>query len=378
MVLEEMGIYDEALNLYYDLDEMEDSLYTTQLSNALSDMQMRFDVAKKESELEVARSELEVNTIQQRSLIAAIAGLAILIIVGLWLFKQRLQNRELAAEKEKREKELFEVRNIELKSAFDEIEYKNQEITASIKYAKRIQKAILPSDRILSEVLPNSFVLYKPKDIVAGDFYWLETHDDWIYFAAADCTGHGVPGAMVSVICNNGLNRSVREFGFRDPNDILGKTRDLVIQEFEKSEETVKDGMDISLYALHKESKTIKWSGANNPLCVVKANQELDNRIIEMKADKQPIGEFGAGRPFTQHELVLEDGDMIYSYSDGYPDQFGGDNGKKFKSVNFKKLLVSIADQSLSDQKEILDTTFEKWRGELEQIDDVCVFGVRV
>ena len=377
-VLEQIGDYKEALELYYEMDEMEDSLYTNELANALSDMHARFDIAQKESELQKAKSEIELNTIQQRSLFGAIAALGILMIIGYFLFKQRLQNRALAAEKEKKEKELFEIRNTELKNAFDEIEYKNQEITASIKYAKRIQKAILPSNKILKHALPESFVFYKPKDIVAGDFYWVEMVEDWVFFAAADCTGHGVPGAMVSVICNNGLNRSVREFGLREPGQILNKTRELVIKEFEKSDEEVKDGMDVSLYALNRKTNFIKWSGANNPFCVGKSNGVSEDRLVEIRADKQPIGAFGAGKPFTQHEMQLEKGDMIYSYSDGYPDQFGGEQGKKFKSVNFKKLLADIAEKSMKEQHDMLMASFEKWRGDLEQIDDVCVFGVRV
>jgi serine phosphatase RsbU (regulator of sigma subunit) len=219
--------------------------------------------------------------------------------------------------------------------------------------------------------LEESFILYKPKDIVAGDFYWMEHRDNKVLFAAADCTGHGVPGAMVSVVCNNALNRSVREHGLTDPGKILDKTREIVIQEFEKSDEEVKDGMDIALCSL--QGNTLAYAGANNPLWIVR-----NGEIIETKADKQPIGKFRAATPFTTHTIELEKGDTIYLFSDGYADQFGGEKGKKMKTVNFKKSLLSLQDKSMTEQKELINIAFEDWRGSLEQIDDVCVIGVRI
>lgn len=250
-------------------------------------------------------------------------------------------------------------------------EEKNQEILDSIKYAKRIQSAILPPDQLIKDQLPNSFILYKPKDIVAGDFYWLEKTEKGVLFAAADCTGHGVPGAMVSVICNGGLNRSVREFGLNDPGQILDNTRELVIQEFEKSEEEVKDGMDIALCKI--EATVLSYAGANNPLWVVR-----NGEVLETKANKQPIGKFDNPAPYTTHSMQLEKGDSIYLFSDGFVDQFGGEKGKKFKPSNLRKLLISIQNQSMEHQKTLLDEAFEDWRGTMEQIDDVCVVGVRV
>jgi len=256
-----------------------------------------------------------------------------------------------------------------------ELKGKNEEIIASITYAKRIQTAILPPKRLIDQLLPNSFVLYKPKDIVAGDFYWLESVDDLVFFAAADCTGHGVPGAMVSVICNNGLNRSVREFGLRKPGEVLDKTRELVIKEFEKSDEEVLDGMDISLAVINYQTKELQWAGANNPLWIVRKGS---SEIEEIKANKQPIGRYSKAVPFTNHVITLTEGDSIYLFSDGFPDQFGGANGKKYKSVNFKKLIIKTASSPISRQKSILDNEFETWRGPHEQIDDVCVIGLKV
>jgi len=241
----------------------------------------------------------------------------------------------------------------------------------SITYAKRIQSAILPPAKLVKEYLQDSFILYKPKDVVAGDFYWMEHRDGKVLFAAADCTGHGVPGAMVSVICNNALNRSVREHGLTKPGEILDKSREIVIQEFDKSDEDVRDGMDIALCSL--DGNKVEYAGANNPLWLIRKGE-----LIELKGDKQPIGKYAKEEPFNTYELDLEAGDTLYIFSDGYADQFGGTKGKKLKTANFKRLLVSIQDKPMKEQKEFIDTSFEEWRGDLEQIDDVCVIGVRI
>jgi len=192
-------------------------------------------------------------------------------------------------------------------------------------------------------------------------------------FAAADCTGHGVPGAMVSVVCNGGLNRSVREYGLTNPGEILDKTRDIVIEEFAKSEEEVKDGMDIALCSI--KGKKLKYAGANNPLWII---QKDGTEVIQIKADKQPIGKYAQEHPFKTHEIDVNEGDTIYLFSDGYQDQFGGEKGKKFKTANLKRLLLTIQNETIDKQKELLIKAFEDWKGELEQVDDVCVIGVRV
>ena len=223
----------------------------------------------------------------------------------------------------------------------------------------------------MKEYLNESFILYKPKDVVAGDFYWMEHKDGKVLFAAADCTGHGVPGAMVSVVCNNALNRSVREYGLTDPGRILDKTREIVIQEFEKSEEEVKDGMDIALCSI--EDNKLKYAGANNPLWIIR-----NSEIIETKANKQPIGQFDKPVPYKTHSFDLEQDDSIYLFSDGYVDQFGGEKGKKFKSKAFRELLLCIQDKSMEQQQTIINEAFETWKGNLEQIDDVCVIGFRI
>jgi serine phosphatase RsbU (regulator of sigma subunit)/Flp pilus assembly protein TadD len=251
------------------------------------------------------------------------------------------------------------------------IEEAHKEITDSIAYAKRIQTAILPPRTQLDECLKNHFVLYKPKDVVAGDFYWLESNDEHLLFAAADCTGHGVPGAMVSVVCHNALNRAVREFGLRLPGEILDKTKVIVVEEFMKAEEDVKDGMDICLCSL--ERNKLYFSGANNNLWLIR-----NNEIIEYKGDKQPVGKYALDNRFTTHEIDLKKGDSFYIFTDGYVDQFGGEKGKKFKPKNLKNLILSIQDKPIKEQELLLDEAFENWKGQLEQVDDVCVIGVRI
>ena len=270
-----------------------------------------------------------------------------------------------------KQKGVIEQQKAQVELAHDELEEKNQEIIDSIIYAKRIQSAILPPMKVVKEYLKESFILYKPKDVVAGDFYWMEQKNGKVLFAAADCTGHGVPGAMVSVVCNNGLNRSVREHGLTIPGEILDKTREIVVQEFKKSEEDVKDGMDIALCSI--EGMKLQYAGAYNPLWIIR-----NGEIIETKANKQPIGQFDHPEPYTTHSFNLEKGDAIYIFSDGYVDQFGGEKEKKFKAKAFKKLLLSLQDKSMEEQKIVIDETFETWKGNLEQIDDVCVIGVRI
>jgi serine phosphatase RsbU (regulator of sigma subunit) len=282
----------------------------------------------------------------------------------------RIRTRALRA-RQKTLENTVEVRTKELAVKHEQLEETHKEITDSIAYAKRIQSAILPPIKLVKEYLKDSFILYKPKDVVAGDFYWMENISDKILFAAADCTGHGVPGAMVSVLCNGALNRAVREFNLEIPGEILDKAREIVIEEFEKSEEEVKDGMDIALCSLEKN--VLQYAGAHNPLWLIR-----NGEIVETKADKQPIGKFDKTIPYTTHNFNLEKGDSIYIFSDGFVDQFGGEKGKKFKAKAFRELLLSIQSENMDQQKRLIDNAFEKWRGKIEQIDDVCVIGVRV
>lgn len=267
----------------------------------------------------------------------------------------------------------IQVQNKLIRSINTKLKVQTTEITDSITYARRIQEAILPSENFLKNQLVENFILYQPKDIIAGDFYWMEIIDGKIFVAVADCTGHGVPGAIVSVICSNALNRSVLEFKINDPGEILNKTRELVLDAFSKSDQNVSDGMDISLICINPETSHLLWSGANIPLWYIK-NKEL----LELTPNKQPIGNFENSTSFLTHSLVLDKGDVLYLFSDGYADQFGGEKGKKFKSRPLKNLLIENAHLSMADQKIILEKTLHDWKGNLEQVDDICFMGLKI
>lgn len=323
-------------------------------------------------------------------------GLGLVIVFTIFLF-----NRFQITQKQK---SIIESQKDEVEHQKELVEEKNKEITDSILYAKRLQEAILPPQRWMQEHLPNSFVLFMPKDIVSGDFYWMESFarsseiaSDGVFFAAADCTGHGVPGAMVSVVGANGLNRCVNEFTLQEPRLILDQLTDLVIDNFSRSEEEVKDGMDIALCCLTSNAdhqKVLQYAGANNPLYLIRKGaaplqstdgtthepvlNQGDKRLYEIKATKQPIGQYHARQPFEQHELILQSGDACYVFSDGFADQFGGPKGKKFKYKPFKRLLMEISNEDSPTQHDRLQEAFEAWRGQLEQVDDVCVIGVRI
>lgn len=339
----------QAKYLYEKQKVIDDANYEKELT--LSEL-------KHEQQLEIEKQEKET---QKVVIIAIGIGLVLVIVFLIFVFNRLRMTRK--------QKKIIENQKQLVEKSHKELEIKNKEITDSIKYAKRIQSAILPTDKTIKKYLPNSFVLYLPKDIVAGDFYWLEQREDTILFAVADCTGHGVPGAMVSVVCNNALNRSVREHFLTNPAKILDKSRDIVIEEFAKSNEDVKDGMDIALCALNNNQLT--FSGANSPLWIIRNNQ-----IIELKPNKQPVGKYEQEKPFNSEQFNVLKGDVLYLFSDGYVDQFGGEKGKKFKSKALKTLLLDIHLKPLAEQNQILKDTFMVWKGDIEQIDDVCIIGV--
>lgn len=316
----------------------------------------------KDVEILAKSAQIEKDRIQK---IALYGGILFMIISGGIMYNRFRFIRKQKNIIEKQSKETEEQKII--------IEEKQKEILSSISYAKRLQEAILPPKNAISNLLPQSFILYKPKDIVAGDFYWLEHKQKKIMIAAADCTGHGVPGALVSVVCSNALNRAVNEFEFTEPGKILDKTRELVVETFERSEMEVKDGMDISLAVIDKDKNLIQWAGANNPLWIIR-NSEL----IEFKPNKQAIGKVDNPVEYKTHEISLLNGDCLYIFTDGYADQFGGPNGKKFKYRQLYDLMIELSQLSIVQQKEKLDKEFNEWKGNLEQVDDVCVIGIKI
>lgn len=261
----------------------------------------------------------------------------------------------------------------ELEKRKEELENKNKEITDSLHYARYLQEVILPPIAFVKSRVRDCFILYKPKDIVAGDFYFAEAVGDTFFIAAADCTGHGVPGAILSVLCYNALNQATREFNLKDPGLVLDKVNELVSSAFEKSSLNVNDGMDISLLACNTAEKNILWAGANNPIWAI-----FNNQMLELKGNKQPIGKYHNRIPFTSHHIPWQEETWFYLVTDGYADQFGGNEGKKFLRKNLMDLIRSIHKQSGAEQYLILDDTFASWKGENEQVDDVTILGIMI
>jgi serine phosphatase RsbU (regulator of sigma subunit) len=300
-----------------------------------------------------------------------LAFLILIIVFGAFMYKRYQitvkQNRIINMQHKAVEKQ----RN--------QIAQKNDEILASINYAKRIQATILPSERKISRNIPNSYVVYLPKDIISGDFYWVENNDalpDTVLFAVCDCTGHGVPGALVSLVCHNALNRAVKELGLLQPSLILDCAADLIIENFSKNNKAndeIKDGMDLALCALNTKTGELQFAGAQNPIWIFKAN----HTIVEIKGDKQPIGKIENRLAFTNKKYQLENNDTIYLFSDGFADQFGGQNGKKLQRGKFKELIHKIHHLPLNQQQNELISFFESYKGKFEQIDDVCVMAVK-
>ncbi len=254
-----------------------------------------------------------------------------------------------------------------------ELEERNKEVKDSIAYAERIQTAILPSHRTVEYMLPGSFVVYLPKDIVSGDFYWVEKKENISLVAVCDCTGHGVPGAMMSVICNNALNRTINGFRLSRPSEILDKLNEVLEQIFAKGGTEIRDGMDIALCAINYETRTVHYAGANNSMYYFSKGE-----IHEVKADRQPIGRFESKVPFKNHTIQLDAGDFVYLFSDGIADQFGGPQGKKFKYKRVKEILQANARKPVNEQKNAVLDGFRAWKGNIEQVDDVCLMGVRL
>ena len=250
------------------------------------------------------------------------------------------------------------------------------DVTDSIRYAKRLQDSILPPKRYIESLFPSSFVLFKPKDIVSGDFYWMNKIGSKHIFAAVDCTGHGVPGAFMSLVGANGLNAAVKEHRLQSPGKILDDLNNYASESLYKQgdENAVRDGMDIAICSIDYKKMLLEYSGAYNPLYVVR-----NNEIVITKGDKFAIGSFNPyTKSFSTHKIPLMVGDIIYVFSDGYADQFGGIKGKKFMYKQFRETLLSIKDLSMEDQKSALDQKIETWKGSYEQVDDILIIGVQI
>jgi serine phosphatase RsbU (regulator of sigma subunit) len=351
--------FKASANYYYDFIQKQDTIFNEKNSKELSDIKTKFEIEKKEVlfKAEQEKKEQEISFQKQLRNISIIA-LLLLIGVVFYIFKNLQQIRK---------------NNIIISHQKQLVDEKQKEIVDSINYAKRLQQGILPPTKYFQSVIPHHFIFYQPKDIVAGDFYWLEKIDDLIFIAAADSTGHGVPGAMVSVVCNNALNRAVKEFQLKDTGRILDKTKQLVLETFERSENAVNDGMDISLLCIDYNNKKITWSGANNALWY-NVNKEWKS----IDANKQSISKTDKTELYTTHEIDYKPDTMFYLLTDGFADQFGGPKEKKFLSKKLKDHLSQIAHLPCEEQVKDITKVFNDWKGQLEQVDDVTVIGVKI
>ena len=263
-----------------------------------------------------------------------------------------------------------------LKSQNEIIEEKNKDITDSINYAKRLQTAILPPKDLVNSILPEHFIIYQPKDIVSGDFYWVSHHDSKIMVAAIDCTGHGVPGALLSIVGHNAINQTVNELGILQPAKVLDSMNTLIKKILHQDKGSdIRDGMDMALCTFDKTTNTLEYSGANNPVFILS-----EGKLNIIKGSKLTVGSMEEEKvePPINHSIKLKKGDCFYIFSDGYADQFGGKDNKKFKTSKFQELLISLNGKSMQEQEKSLFQAFKDWKGNNEQVDDVLIIGIRV
>jgi tetratricopeptide (TPR) repeat protein len=356
-------------------DEIKDSIFSQENSLNTVRYEMDFEYAKKAAADSVKNAESQkvkdAAILAQKSQIrqertlrySLFGGLGLVIIFSLFLFNRfKITNRQ---------KEEINLQKIL-------VEEKNKEVTDSINYAKRIQEALLKEEEHITKHLPDHFVLFKPKDIVSGDFYWsVEKHGYW-YLCVADCTGHGVPGAFMSMLGIAYLNEIHAAEGILSPGEILNSLREKIVKELKQKGESgeSQDGMDISMIRLNLKNNEMQWAGANNPLWISRV-EDGQQVMITVEANKEPIGYTINPGPFKNHPIEILPNDMIYLFSDGYADQFGGPKGKKFKSRHLQEQLLWMCNEPVDKQKELLDRIFEDWRGNIEQLDDVCMIGIR-
>ncbi len=367
------GNYSKAYEFLSLNKSFSDSLKIRNNAKEITQKQMQYEFNKKTvaDSIQFAQKEKLTNAIlaadkaklnQAKTIRYSLVIGIILILIFLGFVYSRFKVS-------KKQNKIITQQHIEVTTQKQLVEEKQREIVDSINYARRLQGAILSNEATINQYL-NHFVYYKPKDIVAGDFYFFEDYNDHLFIAACDCTGHGVPGAMVSIVCSNALTKSIKEFKLTDPAQIFDKTRELVIENFKGSDADIKDGMDAAMIVYNKTTKTITWCGANNPLWLI------DNGVLtEYKGDKQPIALYDYAKPFTSMVIETKPQSNFYLITDGYADQFGGTNGKKFKYKELKDLITSNAVSDMSLQKKSLNEVFTNWKSTYEQVDDVTIFG---
>ena len=351
---------------------LKDSIFDDETKQMIHDLSIKYQSEKKEQENKILAKE---NEKKQQSIYFSFAVILLITLILIVIFRNN-RIKEKANKTLEEKKQIIEDYSHTLEKQHALLEKKTREVTDSIKYAERIQGAILPPEQKWNHILPNSFIFYQPKDILSGDFYWIAEIDSHVFIAAADCTGHGVPGALISIVNFNLLNKAVLEKGLINPNEILDTVNIWLTETLNQkdSESRIKDGMDISLISIDKSSKECVFTGANNPLYLF-SNNELN----EFKGDKFPVGGYihDEINNFVNHKIQLKQGDTLYLFSDGYADQFGGEKGKKYKYKPFKEALSKAKDLPINQQKAFLNETHLSWKGDLEQTDDILIIGIQ-
>lgn len=379
LIYEKTKNFEKSLIHYEEYVILKDSLFSSKNIEKTIQTQLQFEYEKKTLAIQLEHEKKEALTLSENKnqliiLIFISIILAFVILFSIYTYRNYSLKRKA--------NNLIILQKLEVENQKNIIEEKNFDITSSIKYAKRIQDAILPSNNTISIIFSEFFVLYKPKDIIGGDFYWVSDaitkyQETFAMAAVGDCTGHGVPGALMSIIGNNYLRLCEREPSVNRPSEALdfinlGISKTLR-QEYSKS--TIQDGIDMVFIAIDYKNSKLYFSGAKNPIYIIR-----ERVLNEYKGDRHPIGAYIGEemKKFTNHEISIKKGDCIYMFSDGFADQFGGPNKKKFMYSKFKNLLIEISEQEMNEQHKILEEAFEKWKGTADQVDDVCVFGIRI
>ncbi len=386
------GDYLNAFENYKNYNLLKDSIFKLESNEQILEMQTKFDTEKKEKENQLLKEQHEKQElVNQRQKIfiwsATIALFLIFAIAILLLYSNKMRkkaNTELAKQKDEilMQNEELNQQKEEITTQRDEIVLQknivtdqNKKLTYSIIYAKRIQQAVLPSKLIFKQKFNNFFIFHRPKDIVSGDFYWVKNTDNLSYIAVADCTGHGVPGAFMSMLGITLINEIINKYDKICPNKILEELR-IEIKKALKQEsknQIVHDGMDIAFCMIDWTKNELKYSGAYRPLYICQNSQ-----ITEIKGDKQPISSFIREKEFTNHSIPISKKDKFYMFTDGFPDQLGGQNKKKYMSSKFKKFIKSIGNLDMQEQQQLLEKEFEIWKGSQRQVDDVLVVGFEI
>ncbi len=361
----QQGNYKLSLKNFQSYSDLKDSLFNAEITKQITEMQAKYQSEKKEKEIELLTKEQEKQKLVNQSIMAVSV---LIVIVGFLVFRSYLQKKKANA--------ILQQQNDEISKQKEQIEEQSEEIKDSIKYASRIQRAVLPPVDLYEKLFSDYFILFRPRDIVSGDFYWMAEKNEMQYIVAADCTGHGVPGAFMSMLGISFLNEIINKESIDNAADILNDLREHIIHALRQTGKAneAKDGMDIAISVIDKKNMKIQFAGAYNPLYLIR-----DGELKQFKADKMPIGiYFRENKPFTNTIIDIQPNDNIYMFSDGFVDQFGGAKGRKFMSKRFKELLLSIADEPLKKQGNILDVKLDMWREERPQIDDVLVLGIKI